>query len=39
LKKRKNRMIEAIESETLRPGYSLDERQEILKMMQEELAK
>ncbi len=39
LEEKKNRMIEAIESETLRPGYSLDERQEILKMMQEELAK
>ena len=37
LEEKKNLMIQAIESETIRPNYSLDERQEILKMMQEEI--
>lgn len=37
LEEKRNVMIDAIESETINPEYSYDERQEILRMMQEEI--
>ena len=39
LEEKKNIMIDAIESENISPEYSLDERREILEMMEEEIQK